>query len=232
MKHIITILLGGMLSSCIGTDIGGTLHDMGLSEPKTLPSGEVPDGQYHYPYTVELYQLNGEHYVEAPIVYVPQKGIWIECYCPLNNIHSMCTYRTPATYTEMKSLPVQHHYFHIKNLKYTVLKSAHNTSHRNFKADEWINSKDITHVEKFDKKQAKYLGTMKLNDWTAHNLAMILPVQRTWYNEALRPLSYVGKVIDTASIFTIGTLTFPIIATLNPECLQPNHDITGCHRDD
>ena len=95
---------------------------------------------------------------------------------------------------------------------------------------QWIASRYISHAKDFDKKQAKHLGTLELNDWTAHELAMKLPVQRTWDNEALRPLAYVGNVIDTASIFTIGTLTFPIIAGLNPECLQPNHDITDCHR--
>ena len=232
MKHTILIVLSAMLSSCIGTDIGGTLHDMGLSEPKTLPSGDVPEGDHFYPYTVELYQLNGEHYVEAPIVYVPQQGIWIECYCPLNNRNAMCTYRTPTTYTEMKALPVQYHYFHIKTFKYNELKSLRNAPHREFQTQQWIASRDISHVKDFDKIQAKHLGKLKLDDRTAHELAMKLPVQRTWYNHALRPLAYVGRVIDTASIFTIGTITFPIIAGLNPECLSPNHDITGCHRDE
>lgn len=239
MKRAILIAAGAMLNACIGTDIGGTLYDMGLSEPKTLPCGEMPEGEHGYPYEVELYQFNGQYYVEAPIVYVPQKGIWVECYSPLNCLNAMCTYRTPATYTEMKTLPIQHHYFLLDELKKTDFKLTRQAQYSKGASEQvWVVPHGIKHnaitlADPFDKSRAKHLGKLTLHAFEAHELAMRLPVQRTWYNKVLRPFAYVGKVIDTASVLTLGTLTLPIIAVFEqPECLRPNFDYTGKHRSD
>lgn len=216
MRKFHFILPAVLLSSCISTDIAGSISDIGRTEPKVLPAGEAStDIREGFPYAIDFYSKNGETYAEVPIVYVARDTAFIEYISGLNNKYCWCTYRHIPTYEEMKHLPVEKHIFRIAQQKYSM--------------------PGITYIgpaENFDKKGATHLGKQKMHGMTVHRFALHLPVRREWYNYALQPLAFAGAAVDIASFFTLGALTFPIVTGLDPEWAEPNYDISGIYRGD
>lgn len=211
-NYILPVML---LSNCISTDLACSISNIGRTEPKVLPSGEAStDISIGFPYAVDIYRKNGETYAEVPIVYVAQDTAFIEYKSGFNNRYRWCTYRHIPTYEEMKQLPVEKHIFRIVRQKYTAPRITY-----------------IGPAESFDKIGASYLGKKEMG-YDAHGFALCLPVRREWYNYALRPLAFAGAVVDIASIFTLGALTFPIVSGFSPEWAEPNYDISGIHRMD
>ncbi len=216
MRKLNYVLPAAILSSCISTDIAGSISNIGRTEPKVLPCGEASaDIREGFPYAVDLYRKNGETYAEVPIVYVAQDTAFIEYVSGLNNRYCWCTYRHIPTYAEMKQLPEEKHIFRIAPQKYSPPRITY-----------------IGPAESFDKTEASYLGKQNMRGIEAHSFALHLPVRREWYNYALRPLAFAGTVIDAAAFFTLGTLTFPIVSGLDPEWAEPNYDISGIRRTD
>ena len=222
MKYLYLILSTILLSSCIRTDIGGTLADVGLTIPKAVPTkpDNIPVLGYHY--TAQAYELNDEYYLEVPAVYVPQQGIGIEFLCPLAPPDTLLTYRKPLSLEELKALPSQ-----ILTFKMSAIPTRTKTAEQ---AIIGPLPADCEYVETFDKAHAKPLGTLTCSNRFIHPLMLKAPIQRTWYNYALRPFAHVFRIVDSASIFTLGPLSIPFVELWGPDLLEPYRDNTGPYR--
>lgn len=221
MKILPLIFTAILLSACIRTDIGGTLADIGLTVPKAQPTSpnDIPVLGYHY--TAQAYELNGEYYLEFPAVYVPQRGIGIEFLSPLTNPEAPPTYRRPLSYEELRALPTK-----MLTFKMPVIPTTKDEGN----AITGPVPSSCQYVESFNKAQAKPLGVHTCSPRFVHALMLQAPIERTWYNYALRPLAHVFRFVDAASIFTLGPVSLPFVTLWEPDFLNPYIDNTGPYR--